>query len=174
MRKVWCMNLKDNRATDRKNKDSELKFRLCVEKEIIAIGWSVPEVINSWQEYLAVADKFWGTENEYIVGTNAIKEMAYGDLVWVKNPVNDEFYIAEILDKAHDPSIYSNLTEFDICAYRKCRFFYVKQSHLIDELCKKNLVARHAIERISPSRQNTIDATNALFDEIRRKTNETF
>lgn len=172
MRKVWCVNLKDNRDSDRKNKDTELKFRLCMEKEIIAIGWSVPGVINSWQEYLAFADKFWGAESEYIVGTNAIKEMVYGDLVWVKNPVSDEFYIAEILDKAPDPSIYSNLTEFDICAYRKCKFFRVEQFHLTDALCKKNLTARHAIERIRPSRQNTIDATNALFDEIRRKTNE--
>ena len=116
MRKVWCMNLIDARDEDVKNKDTELKFRLCKERGILAIGWGVSSVVNSWQEYLDVASNTWRTSKNFVAATNALKEMAYGDLVWVKNPVSDDVYIAEIVDKSTDPSIYSNLMEFDICA----------------------------------------------------------
>lgn len=36
---IWYMNLKDNRAVENRNADEELKFRICIEKSILAIGW---------------------------------------------------------------------------------------------------------------------------------------
>ncbi len=168
MIRVWCMNLIDNRNEGERNKDAELKFRLCKEKGIIAIGWGVSGVVNSWQEYLEAANNAWRANKNFVAATNALKEMACGDLVWIKNPASDDVYIAEIVDKSADPSIYSNLMEFDICAYRKCRYLFVDPIHLTGPLCKKNLSAGHAIERIhKPKRQDTIDATLILFEKLK-------
>ncbi len=170
MRKVWCMNLIDDRNEVERNKDAELKFRLCKERGIIAIGWGVSGVVNSWQEYLEVASNTWRANKNFVAATNALKEMACGDLVWIKNPASDDVYIAEIVDKSADPSIYSNLMEFDICAYRKCRYLFVDSIHLTGPLCKKNLSTGHAIERIhEPKRQDTIDATQKLFDKFKEE-----
>ena len=168
MRKVWCMNLKDNRKEVDRNKDAELKFRLCKEKGMVAIGWGVNSVVNSWQEYLEAANNTWRANMNFVAATNALKEMACGDLVWIKNPVSDDVYIAEIVDKSADPSIYSNLIEFDICAYRKCRYLFVDPIHLTGPLCKKNLSARRSIEQMSKSiRQETIDVTLKVYEKLK-------
>lgn len=173
MRKIWCMNLIDNRNEGERNKDDELKFRLCKEKGMIAIGWGVSGVINSWQEYLKSANEVWKSDKNFVAGINALEEMSDGDLVWIKNPVSDDVYIAEIVDKSADPSIYSNLMEFDICAYRKCRYLYVNSNYLTGSLCKKHLSARRAIEKMRDSaRQDTIDATLTLFEKLEDETNE--
>lgn len=168
MRKIWCMNLIDNRNEGERNKDDELKFRLCKEKEIIAIGWGVSGVINSWQEYLQAANEVWKSDKNFVAGINALEEMVYGDLVWIKNPASGDVYIAEVVDKSPEPSIYNNLIEFDICAYRKCRYLYVDSRYLTGSLCKKHLSARRAIEKMSDSaRENTIDATLILFEKLK-------
>lgn len=170
MMNVWCMNLKDNRDEDKRNKDAELKFRLCMEKEIIAIGWVVSEVVNSWQEYLDKANKARCNQNNFSTGTKALKRMKCGDLVWVKNPVSKEYYLVQITDNSPEPSIYRNLMEFDICAYRRCRYWQVEPSFLIGALCRKNLSARRAIERMSMEKRNeTIAATLALFEELKKE-----
>lgn len=36
---VWYMNLKDSRSVENRNADEELKFKICIEKSILAIGW---------------------------------------------------------------------------------------------------------------------------------------
>ena len=56
---VWHMNLKDNRKKE-KCTDQELKFRICKEKGILAIGWGISEKVNSWQEYRIKAKKIYG------------------------------------------------------------------------------------------------------------------
>ena len=168
MSKIWCMNLIDNRNEGERNKDDELKFRLCQEKGIIAIGWGVSGFINSWQEYLQSANEVWKSDKNFIAAINALEEMAYGDLVWTKNPASGDIYIAEVVDKSPEPSIYNNLIEFDICAYRKCRYLYVDSNYLTGSLCKKHLSARRAIEKMSNSaRQDTIDATLPLFEKLK-------
>lgn len=125
-------------------------------------------VVNSWQEYLEVANNTWRANKNFVAATNALKEMACGDLVWIKNPVSDDIYIAEIVDKSADPSIYSNLMEFDICAYRKCRYLFVDPIHLTGSLCKKNLKVRRVIEQMSESiRQETIDVTLKVYEKLK-------
>lgn len=164
MVKIWCMNLIDNRNKSKRNKDDELKFRLCKEKGIIAIGWGVTEPVNSWQEYLEVANNVYKGNGGYSAARNALPKMSCGDLVWTKNPVTGDAYIVEITDKSAEPSIYGHLTEFDICAYKRGRYFHVDSTCLAGSLCADKLKTRKAIaEMHRTNRQDTFDATLKLF-----------
>lgn len=107
-RAVYCMNLKDNR--DVPNHDKELKFRLCLEKSMIAIGWGVPKIVNTWEEYNKIAEHQHSNDRGYHIARNNFQKIKKGDLVWVKNPVSGERYLVEIKDEY--PGIYHSLKEF--------------------------------------------------------------
>ena len=56
---VWYMNLKDSRSVENRNADEELKFKICIEKSILAIGWGFDAIIYDWSQYKALADYFY-------------------------------------------------------------------------------------------------------------------
>ncbi len=162
---IWCMNLKDNR--DEPNQDFTLKFDLCFEKSMIAIGWSVSSVVNTWDEYKNIADKQYADALRYRVARNNLERLKRGDLVWVKNPATGARYIVEITDDS--PEIYTHLKEFDIFAYRKGKYHLIKELPS-DILSEKQLRARHTLECMhSETRGETIRATIALFRCISNK-----
>lgn len=164
---IWCMNLKDNRDEPRRNRDMELKFRLCRERSMIAIGWAVEDDVNSWEEYILRADIKYQADTAYATARKGLQSMKPGDLVWTQNPVTHEHYLVEITDKT--PRIYGSLEEFDICGCRSGTFYLVPDAILTGALSSKNLSARHTIERIriDGKRNASIEATKFLFDDIK-------
>ena len=162
-RTVYCMNLKDNR--DPSNKSIELKFKLCFEKSMIAIGWSVPETVNTWEEYKEIANQKWLGAKNYSSARNNLERLKKEDLVWVKNPLTNERYLVEITDEY--PGIYSSLKEFDTCAYRKGDFHLINETWLTDALSANKLRARATLEQ--KHREDTYTATIKLFENLKVK-----
>lgn len=162
--KIWIMNLKDDRDEKARNNDDELKFRLCLEKSILAIGWGLDTNFDNWQAYRSVADLRYGNNYGYPSAVNALQEMECGDLVWTQNPVTHEHYLAQIVD--NEPSFCCDLKEFDIFGCRKANFVYV-DSQLLNkfDLSGGSLSGRHAIERVKI--QNIIDSTKQLFNSLK-------
>lgn len=110
---IWCMNLKDNRdESNNRNWDGELKFRLCRERSMIAIGWCVPYVVNTWEEYKKIANDITFYGKGYVTARNNLERIKKGDLVWIKNPTTEDRYLVEIED-GH-PGIYGFSTEPEI------------------------------------------------------------
>lgn len=164
---IWCMNLKDNRDKPKQNRDKELKFRLCRERSMIAIGWAVDGNVSSWEEYKLLADIRYANYTAYAVARNGLQSMEPGDLVWTRNPVTHEYYLVEITDGI--PSITNDWKEFDICGYRNGTFYLVPGATLTGALSPGSLSARHTIERIriDGKRTESIEATKFLFANLK-------
>lgn len=160
---VWRMKLRDYRNSPNCNADKELKFRICIEKSILAIGWGMNADFDNWAEYRKIADWYYSDDNGYPTAVNHLSEMKRDDLVWIKNPVTDESYIAQIIDDA--PSLCCYLKEFDIYGYRKAKTFKITP----DLLEKYNIPNKkgkgHTIEHVRI--QSVIDGTIKLFDSIK-------
>lgn len=157
------MNLKDNRSIENHNADEELKFKICIEKSILAIGWGFDAIFYDWSQYKALADYYYRDYDGYRTAVKYLSDMQNGDLVWLKNPVTDESYIAQIIDDA--PSLCCYLKEFDIYGYRKAKIFKITP----DLLEKYNIPNKkgkgHTIEHVRI--QSVIDGTIKLFDSIK-------
>ena len=158
---IWRMNLIDNRESENRCKDPELKFRLCLEKSILGIGWGLNAAFDSWEDYRALADYHYHENKGYTTAVNALKEMACGDLVWTQSPVTHERYLAQVVD--NKPSLCCHLREFDLFSYRKMDIFQVG-AELLDcyGIPEKELSGRHTIEQIRE--QRLIDATKELYE----------
>lgn len=165
---IWCINLKDNRDKSKQNKNTGLKFQICRERCIVAIGWSVCDNVNTWEEYKHLADAEYANDTSYAAARNGIQSIKSGDLVWVRNPVTREYYLVEITDEA--PSVANELRDFDICGYRRGNYYSIPNAMLTDALSPKMLSARRAVERIriDGKRNASIKATELLFDSLKR------
>lgn len=160
---IWYMNLKDNRNVGR-NADDELKFRICIEKSILAIGWGFNANFEDWSEYKALADDYYNDDKAYSTAVKKIAEMQNGDLVWLKNPVSHERYLAQIVDDA--PSMCCCLKDFDIYSCRKASIIKISPELLKKfDLQDKKDHGRHTIEQVRE--QPIIDGTVKLFDSIK-------
>ncbi len=161
---VWCMNLKDNR--NESNRNIELKFALCQEKNMLAIGWGVSSEVKSFQEYLEVGAQKYSGDRGFTVATNNLQRLKRGDLVWVKNPKDGTRFLVEIEDD--EPGICDNLMEFDNCAYRKGQYYAVDDGYLMGAFTPKNLCARHTLERMhTDTRGEVVAATKELFAKLK-------
>ncbi len=159
------MNLKDNREPKRRNTDEVLKFRICMEKSVLGIGWGLNADFVSWYDYRELANLCYKENVGYTAAVNALQEMSCEDLVWTHEPVNHLWYLAQILD--NEPSLCCNLREFDLFSYRKVKFYGVDEKSLCRYgLPKEKLLGRHTIERIC--KQDLIDATIRLFASIKK------
>ena len=160
---VWYMNLKDNRIDNSRNNDEELKFRICMEKSVLAIGWGINADFDSWRDYRELADLYYKGSTKYKTAVNALSKMSCGDLVWIRNPVAHSRYLAQVLDD--EPSLCCNLREFDLFSYRKADIYGVDEGQMGQYgLLKEKPTGRHAIERIG--KQELINATERLFESI--------
>lgn len=138
---VWCMNLKDNRDIQEAN--SELKFRFCRDKGIVAIGW--------------VNDPHDGNEpTPCKKARKAIGAFVPGDLVWVRHPVEKKYYICEISAPAtqtDDPAYH----EKDIGIYCKCTFAEIgTKANLPKGITYRNLISRSAIRKMKDPKMASI------------------
>lgn len=135
---------------------------------MLAIGWAIPDVVNTWKEYKKIADKKYPKSRGYAAARNNLEKIKKGDLVWTKNPVIGERFIVEIQDDY--PGIYSSLKEFDTCAYRKGTYYPVSGEDLCGALSEKKSAQDILLKKWEKSRLDTIEATKELFNKISEKT----
>ncbi len=157
--------MKDNRSVQDRNKDEELKFRLCKEKSIIAIGWCIPDTVHTWDEYRDKADQLYCDNNGYLSAVGNLERMQKGDLVWVKHPMKDEYYLAEIIDNV--PEVYDTLKKFDICGFRRVKYVDCKKGNeLTGSFAPDRLRVRGTLEQMHENnRLDTIRDTKVLINQ---------
>lgn len=160
---VWYMNLKDNRSVENRNADEELKFKICIEKSILAIGWGFDAIFYDWSQYKLLAD-YYQDDAGYRTAVKYLSDMKRSDLVWLKNPVTHERYLVQIIDDV--PSLACYLKDFDIYTCRKANIIKINSETLskFDLLGKKDF-ARRTIEQVGE--QSIIDGTIKLFNSIK-------
>ncbi len=160
---VWRMNLKDNRSAENRNADDELKFRICIEKSILAIGWGFDAIFYDWSQYKVLADYYY-RDDGYRTAVKYLSDMQNGDLVWLKNPVTHEHFLAQIVDNA--PSLCCRFKEFDIYSCRRANIIKISSETLSEfDLLGKKDFGRHTIEQVGE--QPVIDGTIKLFESIK-------
>lgn len=148
-RAVYCMNLKDNREGSALA-SSKIKFDFCLSEQVVGIGWA--------------SDKISLSEPAFADAKKYLSALKPGDLVWIKKPGEDLYFIAEILDEKPFSSGDDRYDKHDLGYCRKCRFYRVGSkedipAEYIDYL--KRLVTPQTIQ----SRTDTelIDAVNSIW-----------
>lgn len=143
-RHVWFMHLKDNRMCN-PDKFSDVKFQVCKQHNIIAIGW-----------YGVCSGENQAFDRAY----QALTNMRRGDLVWVQNPKCKEYYLCEILnDKAVE--FPEELALLDIAKGRICEYHTVKST---EPICQMLPVCRYTIQAITDSK--ICEKTCLLFAQL--------
>ena len=147
-RKIWSIHLEDNRENG-KNIDSDEKFNTCKIHNILAIGWQDCDTDDTCA---------------YKKAYNALKKMSKGDLVWVKNPQKQEYYICEILNNRMI-DFDKELAAFDVSTGRIAEFHRVDEKDLPKD---KIPFPRQTIQqiRMKPENYNLIMETILLFERI--------
>ncbi len=143
MSAVWIMNLRDNRG-ENANKDVGEKFSICREHNILAIGWE-----NSDPE----------DDPNYKTALKNLTEMCRGDLVWARDPSTVKQYLCEVLDDSVKEFSNRCFRSKDIIKYRICEYYEI--SALLDEIDKKQLIARRTIQAVNNT--ELIGATQRQF-----------
>ena len=109
-RAVYCMNLKDNREGSTLA-SSKIKFDFCFREQIVGIGWA--------------SDKIPPTEPAFANASKYLSALKPGDLVWIKKPGEDLYFIAEILDEKMSCVYDDRYSEHYLICWRKIRFYTV-------------------------------------------------
>lgn len=148
-RAVYCMNLKDNREGSTLA-SSKIKFDFCLSEQVVGIGWA--------------SDKISLSEPAFADAKKYLSALKPGDLVWIKKPGEDLYFIAEILDEKPFSSGDDRYDKHDLGYCRKCRFYRVgSKADIPDEYIDylKRLVTPQTIQ----SRTDTelIDAVNSIW-----------
>lgn len=160
---VWMMNLIDNRQVKNRNTDKELKFRICLEKSILAIGWGVSECPRDWSAYRALADQEHAADSAYPTAVRNLQEMQKGDLVWLHNPVTQVYYLAQVTDDA--PTLCCDFAAFDVFSCRRASIQKIAPKVLAAYgLANVKLYANRAIEQVRV--QEIVDNTIRLFRSV--------
>ena len=153
-RAVYCMNLKDNRG-ENTAVPSQKKFNFCLQQHIIGVGWASCEENQETIQALIVAKKCMST-------------LKPGDLVWIKAPNEDLYYIAEILEGELFTSSDDKFAEHDLGYYRNCKFYKVgTKDDIPNEYVGylKRLVTLQAIQaRTSP---DIVNVVNTIWQHTR-------
>lgn len=145
-RAVYCMNLKDNRE-ENNQADSHNKFDFCLQHQVIGIGWSPNE-----------------TDPAFLEARDYLQAMKAGDLVWIKEPDRDMYYIAEILDEQLSSQTDPVFEEHDLSCYRNCKFHQVGTKDVLPPEHRnyiKRLISLKTIQ--SRTDKELIEVVNALF-----------
>ena len=157
------MNLIDNRQVKNRNTDKELKFRICLEKSILAIGWGVSECPRDWAAYRALADQEHAADSAYPTAVRNLQEMQKGDLVWLHNPVTQVYYLAQVTDDA--PTLCCDFAAFDVFSCRRASIQKIAPKVLAAYgLANVKLYANRAIEQVRV--QEIVDNTIRLFRSV--------
>lgn len=160
---VWMMNLIDHRQVKNRNADKELKFRICLEKSILAIGWGVSERPRDWAAYRALADQKYSTDSAYPTAARYLQEMQKGDLVWLHNPVTQVYYLAQVTDDA--PELCCDFAAFDVFSCRRAHIQKIEPKVLAAYgLADAKLYANRAIEQVRTP--EIVDHTIRLFRSV--------
>lgn len=111
-----------------------------------------------------LADDYYNDNKAYSAAVNGLTKIEKGDLVWLKNPVSHERYLAQIVDDT--PSMCCCLKDFDIYSCRKANIIKISPELLKQfDIQGKKDYGRHTIEKAKE--QPIIDCTVKLFDSIK-------
>ncbi len=153
---VWLMNLKDNR--DEANKPSDLtksKFQFCLEHKIVGIGWVDQEPDNA----------------AFARAQNALSEFEAGDLVWVRDPNTQEYYLCRITASAVSTQD-EEWNRQDIGQYCACEFFRVGAAEsLPEEIARESLISRSTISRADDLLS---EQTKTFFETVVKRARKKF
>ena len=148
---IWILNLIDNRDEDRNTPE---KFRQCKARGILAIGWAKEDPLTYYH-----GDDL----KAYKKAINGLSRMEDGDLVWVRDTVNKEYYICRVygaLEKAPP-----HLWDKDIGQYRKARWYGpVSRNALPAPITARRLVSRSAVRPVH--KPDVIQATHDFFESM--------
>lgn len=153
---VWKMNLKDNRDEKPENL-KESKFDFCKKKGILGIGWAN----HDKNENATTTEKETGYER----AKNSFFSLKINDLVWVKNPETNYYYLCRIKSQA----LLTKKKEYidnDVSLYRNCEYIDIGTADkLPDGIVKEDLVS---ISTISQANEQVNKATLMFFDIKKR------
>lgn len=165
-RAVWSMNLKDNRE-ENNAESSQKKFEFCMQRQIVGIGWFPNENFDA--------------DPAFCNAKKCLSSFKRGDLVWIKEPAKDVYFIAEITDEKITSTMDNEFAEHDISCYRKCKFFPVGAKEIIPEKYAQYIKRLVTSQTIQPrtndelicvvnelylrntAEEKTIDAGNTTF-----------
>lgn len=155
---VYIMNLKDKR-TGAVPEDSKNKFKMCLERGILAIGWVEEQSKLSEQK-------------AYSSAKNAIKSFKKDDLVWVRNPYAEEGeterYICKVLSDDIQTATCNELNDCDIGEFQIAEFYPV--DNIPAGINAWELVSRHTIQSANENVTNkTIEYFNTLSSSPKKE-----
>lgn len=148
-RSVYCMNLKDNRK-ESNQADSRNKFEFCVQHQVIGIGWSPNE-----------------TDPAFLEARKYLQAMQAGDLVWIKEPDRDMYYIAEISDQQLSLQTDPAFEEHDLSCYRNCKYYQVGTKDDLPPEHRSYVKSLTSLKTIQPRTDaELIRIINALYASV--------
>ncbi len=153
-RAVYCMNLEDSRAGNEDIALSQEKFVFCLRRQVIGIG-SMPNKETD------ESDSDYDSAKKYISALNP------GDLVWIKKPGKDKYYIAEIAEGEPYTAIDSAFAKYDLSYCRNCKFRILWSGNNVPEKYAddiKKLIAHGTIQPITDAA--LVDFVNDLWENI--------
>lgn len=153
-RAVYCMNLEDSRAGNEDIALSQEKFVFCLRRQVIGIG-SIPNKETD------ESDSDYDSAKKYISALNP------GDLVWIKKPGKDKYYIAEIAEGEPYTAIDSAFAKYDLSYCRNCKFRILWSGNNVPEKYAddiKKLIVHGTIQPITDAA--LVDFVNDLWENI--------
>lgn len=160
-RKVWIMNLKDNRGNG-ENKNTDIKFNLCCTNHVLGIGWADDDYQSGKV-----------TTRGFTRAKNCLDCIDVGDLVWVRNPVTSLYFICEVVDNKTDLDwLNQHFVENDISQVKNCKtanfYEFGFKGKLPSYLSYRNLISKETGRQVK-NNQKLIDFTNDWFDKNVKK-----
>ncbi len=156
MRQVFCMNLVDNRSDKPENPEIS-KFRFCKDKSIIGIGW-VDYDNPDGKDPMELA--------AYHQARGVLKAMQPGDLVWVRDPEEDIYYICRV-DEALDENIKlkEEYRNHDLSLVLHCKYYKIgSREQLPEGIEPASLISRCAVRFVRD--ENLRKRTIEVFKKI--------
>ncbi|WP_415967436.1 hypothetical protein [Faecalitalea cylindroides] len=152
---VFRLNLKTGSAENYVDPD-EL-FEHCLEKNIIGVGWSVDEPVNSIEEWIKEGEKKYNSRS-FIRAANNMNRIEEDDLIWIRN--HGTYYLCRAEGKAK--------IEYDkehdlFCVVQVC-IARIGTMEKIPAKIRNSFISRSAIQRVySNTDYNEIELISKLL-----------
>lgn len=98
---VWRVHIRPTGGTA--GVDYAGSYKLCVEKNIVGIGWQIAsreaysDVPLSLNDYLREAAKAYSDGVSWKTAINRLRDMSQNDLVWIRSPRPNHYHLCRIV-----------------------------------------------------------------------------
>lgn len=144
MKNVWRLNIKTAA------KAGVNPRQLCIENNILGIGWRVSQYGNvAWEDYIAEAKgRYKSYGRSFTVAINAVKNrMQVGDICWTRS-LNGDYYIGRITSDWRYASSTENL-DADVVNIRSCEWRNVGTVDVVPGKVVNSYIARSTVQRVT-------------------------